>query len=211
MLATFVKKLSPYSYRSYARSPGRLSGWFSRYQVYWNPDIISMKSIDFSIRLHQFVIVKLRIAYSLASINLSPLPSTYPQPWSAEKKGSFVFFCLFTFLFFFISSLSFAFEIREAERTRFCIAITSRHKNDRGCCHSSSPWSQSRFQRSRASWASFRESRPRCGRLFLVHETDPDRREAHSRARLVTSSNRYVDRYFNEFKVWSPRDRGQNG
>lgn len=209
MLVTFVKKLSPYSYRSYACSPGRLSGWFSRYQVYWNPDIISMKSIDFSIRLHQFVIVKLRIAYSLASINLSPLPSTYPQPWSAEKKGSFVFLFIF-FLFFCFFSIVRVRDKRNRTNARFCVAVTSRRKNDRGCCQSSSsimisiPFSgipSILGEPSRVSSAL---------RTFLVHETNPDRRKAHLQTRLVTSSNRYVDRYFDEFKVWSPRDRGQN-
>lgn len=136
------------------------------------------------------VIVKLRIAYSLASINLSPLPSTYPQPWSAEKKGSFVFlFIFFSFFFFCFFSIVRVRDKRSRTNARFCVAVTNRRKNDRGCCHSSSPWSQSRFQ---GSWASPRESRPRCGRFSSTRQISIAGRRIYGldllRPRIVTST-----------------------
>lgn len=74
-----------------------------------------MKIIDFSIRLHQFVIVKLRIAYSSAQ---SIFLLFYVRPRLAEKKGSSVYFPFFFNFFVIFFFLSFAFETREAERTR---------------------------------------------------------------------------------------------
>lgn len=119
----------------------------------------------------------------------------------AEKKGSFVFFYLFSFFCFF--SIIRVRDKRSRTNARFCVAVTSRRKNDRGCCHSSSPWFQSRFSGIPNNLVELpRVSSALQTSLFLVHETDPDRRKAGSRARLVDIlESLTVDCYFNEFKV----------
>lgn len=184
-----------------------------------------MKSTDsffFFIRLHQFVIVKLRIA-SLFSI-INPFGSTFFSRSAVagrETRLGFSFSVFFLNSFFYFSFLyCYSRSKREKQNER---VVTSRRNDVRGgriiaphysCCENASRGSITPVLRT--SSTNSRKSRPRCGHPFLVHETEPwsrsigsERRESKgSRTPAIESLRRLYTSDF-EFRRKSWRDRGR--
>jgi len=111
----------------------------SRYQVYWNPDLNEKYWFFFSIRLHQFVIVKLRIALLFSIIDRSfgsilLLFHVRPRSRPRNKALSFFLFQFFFSFFFFFPFLFFSLLriIRVRDEKSRTNASLSRRNDARG-------------------------------------------------------------------------------